>query len=51
MTPEKMIKVSLAESNNPPLLGATGQAKIIVGSQTLGYRLWRLAIQTFRFEL
>ena len=31
--------------------GATGYAKIRTGTQTVGQRLWRLACQTFRFEL
>lgn len=39
---------------NPDLLispGSTGVAKIHVGSQTIGRRIWRLACRTFRFEL
>lgn len=31
--------------------GSTGVAKISVGSQTIGWRIWRLACRTFRFEL
>jgi putative peptide zinc metalloprotease protein len=33
------------------IAGMTGRAKIHAGTQTLGRRLWRLACQTFRFEL
>lgn len=33
------------------LSGATGVAKVRVGTQTLGQRLWRILCQTFRFEL
>ena len=31
--------------------GMTGHAKIHTGYQTIGRRLWRMACQTFRFEM
>ncbi len=31
--------------------GATGRAKIRVGSMTLGQKLWRTVLRTFRFEM
>jgi putative peptide zinc metalloprotease protein len=33
------------------VVGGTGSAKIHVGFQTIGYRLWRAFCQTFEFEL
>ena len=33
------------------LNGATGKAKVHVGYQTIGEKLWRVACRTFRFEL
>jgi len=33
------------------LQGATGVAKIRTGSQTVGQRIWRVACETFRFQL
>lgn len=33
------------------LSGATGKAKVHVGYQTVGQKLWRTACRTFRFEL
>lgn len=45
--------VSVPIDNSETLLspGSTGVAKIHCGSQTIGWRLWRLACQTFRFNL
>jgi putative peptide zinc metalloprotease protein len=45
------VNVPLETDGVPILTGATGVAKVQVGSQTVGRRLWRLLCQTFRFEL
>jgi hypothetical protein len=45
------VSVPLKVVSTQVLDGATGIAKVHVGSQTIGYRLWRLLCQTFRFEL
>jgi putative peptide zinc metalloprotease protein len=46
-------QVSVPLENEQRLIspGSTGVAKISVGSQTVGWRIWRLACRTFRFEL
>ncbi len=41
----------IASPELPLVVGATGVAKIRVGSRTLGQRIWRSLMQTFRFEL
>ena len=35
----------------PSVVGGSGRAKIYVGRQTVGRRLWRFVCQTFNFEL
>lgn len=44
-------QVLLNNSEGQFIAGMTGRAKIHAGYQTIGRRLWRLACQTFRFEL
>jgi putative peptide zinc metalloprotease protein len=41
----------LSDAAAPLVSGATGVAQIRVGSRTLGQRIWRAFLQTFRFEL
>ncbi len=45
------VNVPLEGTGATVLTGATGVAKVKVGSTTLGTRLWRLLCLTFRFEL
>ena len=45
------VSADLNVANQSLLSGATGIAKIRVGSQTLAQRLWRAFMKTFRFEL
>jgi putative peptide zinc metalloprotease protein len=49
--PTFQVAVPLREEIPHLLSGAVGIAKVHVGSQTLGGRLWRLACQTFRLEM
>ena len=45
-------QVSVPVERVPDLLsGSTGKAKVHVGYQTVGQKLWRTACRTFRFEL
>lgn len=45
-------QVSVPINDSQSLLnGATGKAKVRVGSQTVGQKLWRVVCRTFRFEL
>jgi putative peptide zinc metalloprotease protein len=45
-------QVSVPVERIPTLLsGSTGKAKVHVGYQTVGEKLWRTACRTFRFEL
>lgn len=45
-------QVSVPVERLPDLLsGSTGKAKVHVGYQTVGQKLWRTACRTFRFEL
>ncbi len=45
-------QVSVPVDQLPGLLnGSTGKAKVHVGYQTVGQKLWRTACRTFRFEL
>ena len=46
-----LIRVPLDISLDSIVPGAVGRAKIRTGSQTVGARLWRLTLQTFRFSL
>ncbi|MFK7770429.1 MAG: site-2 protease family protein [Mariniblastus sp.] len=46
-----LVNVALANPNLILLPGSTGVAKIRTGTQTIGQRVWRLASQTFQFEL
>ena len=43
--------VSLAEIDEPMRPGYRGSAKVHTSPKTLGWRLWRLIIKTFNFEL
>lgn len=45
------VSVSLTADEQPILSGGTGTAKIRVGSQTVGQRVWRLLCHTFHFDL
>jgi putative peptide zinc metalloprotease protein len=45
------VSADLTVPDQSLLSGATGIAKIRVGSQTLAQRLWRAFMKTFRFEL
>ena len=45
------VSVPLEQQSNMILAGGTGVAKIHTGSQTIGFRLWRLICRTFQFEL
>ncbi len=45
------LAVPLPRSVNQIDPGASGVARIRVGSQTIGARIWRFVCQTFRFEL
>jgi len=45
------VSVPLAVGKQPILSGGTGTAKIRVGSQTVGRRVWRLLCHTFHFDL
>jgi putative peptide zinc metalloprotease protein len=44
-------QVLLDNSDGQFVAGMTGRAKIHTGTQSLGKRMWRMACQTFRFEL
>lgn len=46
-----LVSVPLENPDNKIVAGSTGVAKIRVGSQTIGQRLWRWAGRTFQFEL
>ena len=46
-----LIRVPLESVADDVFPGAVGTAKICTGSQTIGARLWRLTMQTFRFSL
>ncbi len=46
-----LVNVSIDSQNCLIVDGATGRAKIRVGSQTIAQRFWRAACRTFRFEL
>ena len=46
-----LVKVPINNPGNSIVAGSTGQAKIRVGSKTVGQQLWRLAQSTFQFEL
>ncbi len=50
-TPTYQVVVPLAETADSIAPGATGWARIRVGSRSLGARLWRSICQTVRFEL
>ena len=43
--------VPLTDQSSELLLGATGQAKIHTGYQTIATRLWRYVCQTFNFDV
>ena len=45
------VSVPLVVDEQPILSGGTGTAKIRVGSQTVGQRVWRLLCHTFHFDL
>jgi multidrug efflux pump subunit AcrA (membrane-fusion protein) len=45
------VSVPLAVDGQPILSGGTGTAKISIGSQTVGQRVWRLLCHTFHFDL
>ena len=45
------VSVPLTVDERPVLSGGTGTAKIKVGSQTVGQRVWRLLCHTFHFDL
>ncbi len=51
LTTHYLVRVPIPKGSNRVVIGATGTAKIRTGSQTIGARLWRLAMQTFRFSL
>lgn len=46
-----LVKVPLEDTEQLLLPGSTGRARILTGTQTVGQRIWRLAQQTFQFEL
>jgi putative peptide zinc metalloprotease protein len=46
-----LLSVPLDNECESVLDGATGQARIRAGTQSIGQRLWRFICQTFRFEL
>jgi putative peptide zinc metalloprotease protein len=46
-----LVSVPVENDDGQLIAGATGKAKIRVGYQTLGQRVWRLLCATFRFEL
>jgi len=46
-----LLSVPLDIHSETVLDGATGQARIRTGTQSMGQRLWRVVCQTFRFEL
>ena len=46
-----LLSVPLDIHSETVLDGATGQARIRTGTQSMGQRLWRVLCQTFRFEL
>ncbi len=46
-----LVSVLLDNPGHKIVAGSTGVAKIRVGSQTIGQRLWRWAGRTFQFEL
>lgn len=45
------IQVPLENSGKLVMPGSTGVARIHVGTITIGQRLWRLALRTFRFDM
>ena len=45
------VSVDVTASGLGILPGGTGRAKIAVGSQTIGQRIWRVLCHTFHFEL
>ncbi len=45
------VSVPLCDEDCVILPGSTGVAKIHTGSTTIGWRVWRLAARTFRFDL
>ncbi|MEM7457566.1 MAG: site-2 protease family protein, partial [Planctomycetota bacterium] len=45
------VSVPLADEEQIILPGSTGVAKIRTGSTTIGWRIWRLGMRTFRFDL
>ncbi len=46
-----MVTVPLSNDDELILPGSVGVAKIRTGTRTIGWRMWRLACRTFRFEL
>ena len=50
-TPTYLVSVPIDCERLMLVDGATGRAKIRVGSQTIGWRIWRAICRTFRFEL
>ena len=51
MSATYMVNVPLANPDGVIQPGSCGTAKIRVGSQTIGRRIWRLICHTFQFEL
>jgi hypothetical protein len=49
--PTYQVTVPLAATADEIAPGATGFARIRVGSRSVGSRIWRLVCQTLRFEL
>jgi hypothetical protein len=49
--PTYQVTVPLAATIEEVAPGATGFARIRVGSRPLGSRLWRVVCQTFRFQM
>jgi len=46
-----LVSVPMKTEGLQMLDGATGRAKVRVGNQTVGERLWRVVCRTFRFDL
>ena len=46
-----LVSVPMETEQLTLLNGATGRAKVRVGSQTVGQRIWRAVYRTFRFDL
>ena len=44
-------RVPLVDTGLPMRLGYRGSAKVHTENKTLGWRLWRVIIKTFNFEL